>query len=52
VRYGGRVGSIGARNDFNLHTLAPEFELLDGGSTKSVARREQGGLAIGLDQPG
>jgi len=44
VRHGRSVRAIRAGDDFDLKACAPEFELLDGGGAKGVARSEQRGF--------
>ena len=44
------VRAVSAGDDFDLEARAPEFELLDGGGAEGVARGEQRGFFLRLNQ--
>ena len=50
MRDRGGVGAVGARDDGNFETFAPELELFDGGGAKRVASGQEGRLTARLDQ--
>jgi hypothetical protein len=52
VAYGSSVRTIGAGNHLNLKALPPEFELLDGRGSESVACGQQYSLPARLNQVG
>ena len=49
VRHGRRVRAVSAGDDFDFEPLAPQFDLLDGRRAKRVARGEQRGFVLRLN---
>src|ERR1700722_17995276 len=50
--HGGGISPVRAGDDLNLQSLSPQFKLLDGRGTESVASGEHGGFILGLDEVG
>ena len=50
MRHGSGVRAVSAGDDFDFEAGAPEFELFDGGGAEGVARGEQRGLFLRLNQ--